>query len=67
MTFKSKPDFPKLKAPPKTIDGLYPHLKPNEQAEAADTLKRYVALVWRIFKRIQREEKEKFDDNQFKR
>ena len=59
MNTKPKPNFPKLKPVPKTIESLYPHLKPDEQAEADYNLKRYVALVWRIFQRIQREKKVK--------
>ena len=57
MTSASKPRFPELKSAPKTIANLYPHLKPNEQAEAEYNLKRYVALVWRIYQRLRREGK----------
>lgn len=46
-----------LKSAPKTIANLYPHLKPNEQAEAEYNLKRYVALVRRIYQRLRREVK----------
>jgi hypothetical protein len=73
MKIESKPNFPELKSPPKTIANLYLHLKPDEQAEAADTLKRYVALVWRIYRRVRRPSSEefrktkKFDENPFKR
>ena len=67
MTIDTKPNFPELKPAPKTISSLYPQLKPHEQAEADYNLKRYVALVWRIFQRIQREKKEKIDESSFKR
>ncbi len=73
MTSQPKPNYPKLKPAPKTIENLYPQLSPDEQAEAADTLKRYVDLVWRIYQRIRRqsseksEKTEKFDENPFKR
>ena len=72
MTLESKPNYPELKPAPKTIASLYPHLKPGEQAEAADTLKRYVALVWRIYQRVRRHsstpaKSEKFDETSFKR
>lgn len=63
MTTNIRPKFPKLKPEPKTIASLYPHLKPSEQAEVDYTLKRYVALVWRIYQRLQREKKKKFDDD----
>lgn len=66
MTTDNKPHFPELKPAPKTISNLYPQLKESERAEAEYNLKRYVALVWRIFQRIQREKK-KFDENPFKR
>jgi hypothetical protein len=73
MNLQSKSNYPELTPAPKTIANLYPHLKPEEQAEAADTLKRYVALVWRIYQRVRRkssensEKMEKFDENSFKR
>ncbi len=50
-----------------TIADLYPELSPEEQAQAEDVLKRYVALVWRIYQRVHREKEEKFDENHFKR
>lgn len=34
---------------------LYPELSLEEQAEAEDTLKRYLALVWSIYRRMLRE------------
>jgi hypothetical protein len=72
MTLESKSHYPELKPAPKTIANLYPHLKPEEQAEAAYTLKRYVALVWRIYRSVRRHpstslKPEKFDENPFKR
>ena len=67
MTIEPKPKFPKLKSSPKTIASLYPLLKAEEQAEAEYVLKRYVALVWRIYQRLRREKTEKFDENPFKR
>lgn len=67
MTTNNQPNFPELKPPPKTISNLYPYLKPSEQAEAEYNLRRYVALVRRIFQRLQREKKKKIDGNPFKR
>lgn len=36
-----------------TIQSLYPHLTEKELAEAEDNLERYLALVLRIFERIE--------------
>lgn len=52
---------------PSTIQELYPDFTPDEQAEAEDTLHRYLDLVWRIYGRICRENAEKIDENPFKR
>ena len=60
MNHNNKKEFPMIKK-------LYPDFTLEEQAEAQDTLKRYVALVWRIYQRVRRENKGKFDGNQFKR
>lgn len=49
------------------VKKLYPDLTPEELAEAEDALKRYVALVWRIYRRVSREKNKKFDENPFKR
>jgi hypothetical protein len=38
-----------------TIADLYPDLSPEEQIEAEYNLKQYVALIWRIYRRIKRE------------
>lgn len=38
-----------------SIGKLYPDLTPEEQAEAEYTIKRYVHLVWRIYRRVHRE------------
>lgn len=67
MIIKSKPKFPELKPAPNTIAGLYPHLKADEQAQIEYALKRYVALVWRIYQRTRRTKRKKFDENPFKR
>lgn len=69
MTTNTEPNFPQLKPAPKTIANLYPHLKRDEQAEADYNLKRYIALVWRIYQRLRREKRKsgKFDENPFKR
>lgn len=79
MTPQSEPNYPELKPAPKTIENLYPQLSPDEQAEAAYTLKRYVALVWRIYQRARGQsaeasgkteqslKSEKFDESPFKR
>ena len=79
MTPQAQPNDSELKPAPKTIADLYPQLSLDEQAEAADTLKRYVNLVWRIYRRVRRQSSEasgkteqsvkpeKFDDNSFKR
>jgi hypothetical protein len=40
---------------PLAIADLYPDLSPEEQAEAEYNLKQYVALIWRIYQRIKRE------------
>jgi len=50
-----------------TIRKLYHDYTLQEQAEAEAALKRYVALVWRIYNRVHREKREKFDENPFKR
>lgn len=34
---------------------LYPGFTKQEQLEAEETLRRYARLVWRIFKRVKRE------------
>lgn len=63
MYQNDKKQFPEIRK-------LYPDFTFEEQAEARDTLKRYVALVWRICQRIHRdksEKSEKFDENSFKR
>jgi hypothetical protein len=52
---------------PPTIEELYPDFTAEEQAEAADTLKRYLNLVWRIYQRLRRENSKKIDENPFKR
>ncbi len=40
-----------------TVADLYPELSLEEQAEVKDTLKRYVALVWRIYQRARRQKR----------
>ena len=63
MNQNDKKKFPEIRK-------LYPDFTFEEQTEARDTLKRYVALVWRIYQRIRREKSEKsekFDQNSFKR
>lgn len=67
MVSNSNHKYPKLKPTAPTIDSLYPDYSPEEKAEAEDTFKRYVALVWRIYHRISREKSDKFDGNPFKR
>lgn len=73
MLSKSEPNYPKLKPPIKAVTRLYPYLSPAEQTEAADALRRYLDLVWRIYRRGRRqvseesEKAEKFDENPFKR
>lgn len=57
MTRDTKPKFPELKPAPKTIENLYPQLSSKEKKEAEYNLKRYVALVWRIYQRLRRERK----------
>jgi hypothetical protein len=52
---------------PRTIQELYPDFTREEQAEAEDTLRRYLDLVWRIYRRIRGENPEKIDENPFKR
>jgi hypothetical protein len=42
-----------------TIEEMYPDLSPGERDKAADTLRRYLNLVWRIYARIKRENPEK--------
>lgn len=46
------PETPKRKP---TVAELYPHLSKDEQQRAEENLRRYVALVWRIFERVSRE------------
>lgn len=43
----------KMKSP--TIEELYPDFTLEERAEAEYTLKRYLNLVWRIYRRLRRE------------
>jgi hypothetical protein len=50
-----------------SIQELYPDFTPEEQAEAEETLRRYLQLVWRIYRRICREREENIDENPFKR
>ena len=50
-----------------TVADLYPKLSPEEQVEAEDTIKSYIALVWRIYQRVRHQKDEKFDENLFKR
>lgn len=38
-----------------TIRDLYPHLTDAELAQAEDNLERYIAVVLRIFERLERE------------
>ena len=47
MNQKDKRKFPEIKK-------LYPDFTLEERAEAEDALRRYVALVWRIYQRIRR-------------
>ena len=42
-----------------SIEELYPDFTPEEQAEAEYTLKRYVNLVWRIYRQVRRENPQK--------
>jgi hypothetical protein len=66
--FQNNHDQDQPKSP--TIEELYPDFTAEEQAEAADTLKRYLNLVWRIYQRLRRESfenSEKIDENPFKR
>lgn len=39
----------------RTMAELYPGFTKQEQLEAEETLRRYARLVWRIFKRVKRE------------
>lgn len=41
-----------------TIQDVYPKFSPEEQAEAEDNLREYALLVWRIYKRVKRENPE---------
>ncbi len=43
------------KKPAPTIRDLYPHFTDEQLAEAEDTLDRYLALVLRIFERLELE------------
>lgn len=43
------------KNPTPTIRDLYPHLSEKELTEAEDNLDRYLALVLRIFERVESE------------
>lgn len=38
-----------------SIGELYPQYSPDELVEAEETIKRYVYLVWRIYKRLKTE------------
>jgi hypothetical protein len=67
MTNNSNDKYPKLKPSVPTIDSLYPDFTPAEKIEAADTLKRYVALVWRIYQRLSRQRRQNIDEERFKR
>ena len=60
MNQNEKKEYPKIRK-------LYPDFTLEQQIETKDTLKRYVALVWRIYKRVHREKSGKFDDHPFKR
>ncbi|MCA1622475.1 MAG: hypothetical protein LC768_01920 [Acidobacteria bacterium] len=52
MNQNDKKEYPAIRK-------LYPEFTFEEQAEAEDTLKRYVALVWRIYNRKRREKRGK--------
>jgi hypothetical protein len=67
MIHDSNDKYPKLKPSAEAIDSLYPDFTPAEKTEAADTLKRYVALVWRIYKRISLKRQQNIDGERFKR
>lgn len=41
-----------------TIKDVYPNLSSEEQAEAEYNLREYALLVWRIYKRVKRENPE---------
>ena len=41
-----------------TIEELYPSFNSDERTEAEDNLKRYLSLIWRIYKRLRREDPE---------
>lgn len=38
-----------------TIQDLYPELSPEEQEEAAERLREYIRIVWRIFEHLDQE------------
>jgi hypothetical protein len=38
---------------PKSIGDLFPHLTPEQLAEAEQNLTDYVALAWRVWERLQ--------------
>lgn len=37
------------------LQDLYPHLSPEELHEIEYALRRYVAVAWRVFERLERE------------
>lgn len=41
-----------------TIQEIYPNLSPEELSEAEYNLREYALLVWRIYKRVKRENPE---------
>lgn len=41
-----------------TIQDVFPNFSPDEQAEAEFNLREYTLLVWRIYKRVKRENPE---------
>jgi len=49
------PDTFQNKSKSQTIQNLYPELTPEEQSEVEHALRRYLALVWRIYQRLRRE------------
>lgn len=48
---------------PVTIEQLYPDLTPEQQQEAAYWLGRYLAVIQRIFERLQREKEQNLTDS----
>ena len=44
---------PHMEKQPPTLRDLYPHLNEQQLAEVEDTFERYLALVWRIFERVE--------------